>query len=56
MSSNHIARDYGSYITQWHDWLETTGLADPADRFDPPAGPALTFPEPVTRYPLDEAA
>lgn len=53
MSQNFIRPDYGNYLTQRAEHLELCGLDDPADRYDPPAGPAIVIPQPVTRYPID---
>jgi hypothetical protein len=56
MTGNYVTPDYGNYMNQWHDWLETTGLRDPADAYNPPAGPPIRIVSPVPHYPLDEAA
>jgi hypothetical protein len=52
---NYIAPDYGTHHRQDQEWRELTGLDDPADRYDPPAGPPIRMVFPTSRYPLDEA-
>lgn len=55
MRANYITPDYGNYLRQDREWREVTGMDDPADRYDAPAGPAVRVVFPLPHYPLDEA-